>query len=119
MRVLKKNIRHFGDINTTKNLREGQSLQELLRKYKAEKSPIDIDITPEIFQERAAGVDPMCDIRTDRMELAQQACDQIARTHMLARANRGDMGKKKQEEFTWVTDSNGNIVKNPNVSEPE
>lgn len=119
MRVLKKNIRYHGDINTSKNLREGQSLQELLRKYKAEKSPVDVETTPEIFQERSAGVDPMCDIRTDKMELAQQACDQIARTHMLARANRGDMGKKKQEDFTYVTDTDGNIVKNSNVNETE
>lgn len=119
MRVQKKNIRIVSQINTNKYLRAGKSIEEILRQYKADKSPIDIDTVTEIWQERSAGVDPMCDIRTDRMELAQRACDQISRTHMLARANRGDMGEKKHEEFTYVTDTNGNIVKNPSLNKPE
>lgn len=119
MRVQKKNIRIVSKINTNKNLREGTSIEEMLRTYKADKTPIDVETIPEMFQERSAGVDPMCDIRTDRMELAQRACDQISRTHMLARANRGDMGNKEKEEFTYVTDTDGNIVKNPSLKPQE
>lgn len=91
----------------------GESLEQKLRRVVESGEPIDMDMTPEIYQERSAGVDPMCDIRTDKMQLAQDACDSITRTHMLARANRGDMGNKKVEEFTYITDTDGNIVKNP------
>lgn len=106
-------------INTNaQTTREGKSIEEMLRQMKANKEPLeDGNFTGEIFQERSAGVDPMCDIRTDRMQLAQDACDSITRTHLLARANRGDMGNKKAEEFTYVTDTDGNIIKNPNVTE--
>lgn len=114
MKYNNKNIRVSTQINTGE-IREGQSIEEMLRAMKASKTPIDVETTPEIFQERSAGVDPMCDIRTDKMELAQQACDKITRTHLLARANRGDFGKKKAEEFSYVTDTNGNIVENPTV----
>lgn len=107
-------------INTTtsitanmNNQYAGESLEQKLRRVVESGEPIDVEMTPEIYQERSAGVDPMCDIRTDKMQMAQDACDSITRTHILARANRNDMGKKKQEEFTWITDSNGNIVKNP------
>lgn len=116
MRYTNKNIRVSTQI-TAGEIREGKSIEQLLREMKASKSPIDVETAPEIFQERSAGVDPMCDIRTDKMALAQEACSQITRTHMLARANRGDMGNKKQEEFTYVTDTDGNIVKNPTLTE--
>lgn len=112
-----KNIYTPTQINTTFALREGESMESKLRRLTASNEPIDVDIAPEIYQERRTGVDPMCDIRTDRMQLAQDACDSITRTHMLARANREDFGKKKAEEFTYVTDSDGNIVKNTAVSE--
>ena len=115
MRVQQKFIRKRTCINTANTLREGESIEQKLRRINQTKEPVDVEMTPEIYQERSAGVDPMCDIRTDKMQLAQEACDAITRTHLLARANRGDMGKKKQEEFTYVTDTNGNIVKNPTL----
>ena len=115
MRYNKKNIRVTTQINTTEFLREGESIESKLRKIVASQESIDIEMSPEIYQERSAGVDPMCDIRTDKMALAQNACDSITRTHLLARANKNDMGTKKQEDFTYVTDSNGNVVKNPNL----
>lgn len=118
MRYTNKKIRVATQINTAKEfLKEGLSLQETLRQYKESNQEIeDLELAPEIFQERKDGVDPMCDIRTDKMQLAQDACDTITRTHLLARANKHDMGKKPQEEFTYVTDTNGNIVENPNIS---
>ena len=115
MRYTKKNIRVSTHINTTEFLREGESIESKLRKIVASQEPIDMDLTPEIYQERSAGVDPMCDIRNDKFAMAQDACDSITRTHLLARANRNDMGNKKQEEFTYVTDSNGNVIKNPKL----
>ena len=119
MKYKGKKIRVGTQINTNaQTTREGKSIEQMLRQMKANKEPLeDGSFTPEIFQERSAGVDPMCDIRTDKMALAQEACDSITRTHLLARANRGDMGNKKAEEFTYVTDTEGNIVKNPAISE--
>lgn len=107
----KKNIKTSTQI-CTKYMQEGESLERKLARITASNEPLNEAQKPIIFQERKAGVDPMCDIRTDKMAMAQDACDKITRTHMLARANREDFGKKKAEEFTWVTDTNGNIVKN-------
>lgn len=111
----KKTITKDTQLNNTCALREGETIEKKLARLVSNDEPIDMDMSPEIYQERSAGVDPFCDIRADRMAMAQEAQDKITRTHMLARANRNDMGKKKAEEFTYVTDTDGNIVKN-NVS---
>lgn len=102
-------------LDGTYNIQEGETLERRLARINESEEPINDINTPLIFQERKAGVDPFCDIRTDRMQLAQDARDKISRTHLLARANRDDMGKKPIEEFTYVTDSNGNIIKNEPV----
>lgn len=107
-----KNIVTRTQMDNTCAMAEGETIEKKLRRLVESGEPLDMDKAGLIYQERKSGVDPMCDIRTDRMEMAQQARDQITRTHMLARANREDMGKKKAEEFTYVTDTNGNIVKN-------
>ena len=99
-------------INTTPFLREGESIEEKLRRATATQEPLEVDFTPEIYQERAEGVDPMCDVRTDKFQMAQDACDTMSRTYLLGRMNRQEMGKKKAEEFTYITDTDGNIVKN-------
>lgn len=112
MKFQGKVTNHKTQIDTSQFIREGESIEERLRKVTISGEPIDTNVTPEIYQERKDGVDPLCDIRTDKMELAQQAFDTYTKTHMLARANRGDMGSKNAEEFTYVTDENGNIVEN-------
>ena len=103
---------HITQIDTSQYIREGESIEERLRKVTLSGEPIDTNVTPEIYQERKDGVDPLCDIRTDKMELAQQAFDTYTKTHMLARANRTDMGSKNASEFTYVTDEDGNIIEN-------
>lgn len=112
MRYTKKNITTKARMNTERFLREGQSIEQTLRKATMTKEPIEVDFTPEIYQERKAGVDPMCDIRTDKFAMAQAACDNMSRTYLLGRKNRDDFGKKKAEEFTYVIDTDGNVVKN-------
>lgn len=107
-----KNIFTQSKINTSHNLREGESIEQTLRRITASGEVIETDASPEIFQERNAGVDPLCDIRTDKMEMAQAAFDKVTRTHLLARANKDDFGKKELEDFSFVTDENGNIVEN-------
>lgn len=113
MRYKNKNITKKSDFDTQHVLREGESIEEKLRRLTLTKEPMEVDFTPEIYQERKAGVDPACDIRTDKFEIAQAACDTMSRTYALARHNRDDFGKKKVEEFTYVTDTDGNVIKNP------
>lgn len=109
----KKKITQPAKINTNRFLIAGESMEEKLRRATMTKEPIEVDFTPEIYQERKAGVDPMCDIRTDKFEMAQVACDTMSRTYLLARQNRDDFGKDengKPKKHTWVTDTDGNIV---------
>lgn len=115
MRYTNKKITQKAKINTSNFLREGESMEEKLRRATMTKEPIEVDFTPEMYQERKAGVDPMCDIRTDKFQMAQDACDTMTRTYLLGRLNREDLGKKKAEEFTYVTDTDGNIVQNPAI----
>lgn len=118
MRYTPKKINQPAKINTAYNLREGESIEEKLRRLTITREPIEVDFTPEIYQERSEGVDPLCDIRTDRFEMAQAACDTMSRTYLLARKNRDDFGKDENgnpKKLTWVTDSDGNIVKDQPV----
>lgn len=112
----KKNIVVKTQLETSEHYTEGETIEKNLARITASDEPINQTTVPLLYQERKEGVNPLYDIRTDRMEMAQMARDKITRTHMLARANRDDMGKKKQEDFTYVTDTNGNIVKNPNLT---
>lgn len=118
MRYTNKKVATKAKINTNQFLREGESIEQKLRRVTATKEPIECDFTPEIYQERKAGVDPMCDIRTDKFEMAQAACDKMSRTYLLARMNRDDYGKDENgnpKKYTYVTDSDGNIVKAESV----
>lgn len=113
MRYTNKKIATPAKINTNYVLREGESIEQKLRRMTLTKEPLEVDFTPEIYQERKAGVDPMCDIRTDKFEMAQAACDTMTRTYLLARKNRDDFGKDENgnpKKHTWVTDTDGNII---------
>lgn len=112
MRYTNKKITQPSLIQSAK-IQEGESIEQKLRRLTITKEPIEVDFTPEIFQERKAGVDPMCDIRTDKFEMAQAACDIMTRTYLLGRKNRDNFGKDengKPKKHTWVTDTDGNIV---------
>lgn len=97
-------------INTTANLREGQSIEEVMRintTNKVQPAPM----LPELYQKRNEGIDPLCDIRTDKFEMAMQAMDKVTRLHLLASQNKDKMGKS---DNTWITDEDGNpIYENP------
>lgn len=49
-----------------------------------QKEPIT-DGAPLVFQERKDGVDPVCDIRTDRFQLALEAQGQAVKNHLAGR----------------------------------
>lgn len=103
-------------INTVANLREGQSIEEVMRintTNKVQPSPI----LPELYQKRNEGIDPLCDIRTDKFEMAMQAMDKVTRLHLLASQNKDKMGKS---DNTWITDEDGKpLYDNPHANTEE
>lgn len=119
MKYKGKNIKQTTQLLTSEMFSEGETIEKRLARIVQSEEPMTEATVPLLYQERKEGVNPMYDIRTDRMEMAQMARDKITRTHMLARANREDMGKKRQEEFTYVTDTNGNIIKNPALEQKQ
>lgn len=103
-------------INTTDFLREGQSIEEVMRINTANKQQ-PAAILPEIYQERNEGVDPLCDIRTDKFDMAIEAMDKVTRAHLLASQNKDKMGKS---DNTWITDDDGNpLYENPHANANE
>ena len=108
-------INHFkSTINTSKNLREGQSIEEVMRINTANKEQL-VAMLPELYQKREEGIDPMCDIRTDKFQMAQDAMDKVTRAHLLASQNRDKLGKI---DNTWITDEEGNpMYENPHAQQ--
>lgn len=106
----KKVIYHQSYINTSAELREGQSIEDVLRIATANKEPVG-QVMPEMYQARNEGIDPLCDVRTDKFDLALRAQDKITRAHLLAHQNRDNFGKG---DNSWITDEDGNpIFENP------
>ena len=101
-------------INTTQNLREGQSIEEVMRINTANKQQ-PAPMLPEMYQKRGEGIDPLCDVRTDKFEQAMLAMDKVTRLHLLASQNKDKMGKP---DNTWITDEEGTpIYDNPHATE--
>lgn len=76
-------IRSNSRITTNGIAREGESLEEFLRKATQGKEPIQA--TAKVtYNERKDGVLPQHDIRTDRFELAQMQTDTYHRTRAAA-----------------------------------
>lgn len=97
-------------INTSKFLREGQSIEETMRIATANKEE-QVAMLPEIYQKRNEGIDPLCDIRTDKFQLAQDAMDKVTRAHLLAHQNKDKMGQERDN--SWITDEEGNPMYEP------
>ena len=58
---------------------EGQSIEEMIRKATATNEPIEAN-APMVYTEKAKGVLPETDIRTDRFELAIDAIDKFSKS---------------------------------------
>lgn len=89
-------------IDTRKFLRDGESIEEKMRRVTTTNEPID-DIAPPIYQERNAGVDPACDPRTDRFDLAIEAMDKVYENEIAKRSEKVER-QKQNEEVTYVTE---------------
>lgn len=70
-RVRTQIVRHATEI--------GQSIEEMLREATANKEPIEAS-APMIYTQKADGVRPEFDIRTDRQEIALDATDKFSKS---------------------------------------
>jgi len=96
MYTLKQNIDRGKSLITTKGiLREGQSLEEFLRK--AMKGTEPIQATAKVtYNDRKDGVLPQHDIRTDRFDMALMQTDKLHATQAAAR-HTADFGPTPEE----------------------
>lgn len=63
---------------------EGESIEAKIRRVVNNKEPIS-DGAPLIYTDRKDGVRPEYDIRTDRFEIAVEAMDKVAQSHVAKR----------------------------------
>ena len=85
-------------INTAKYLRQGESIEEKMRRVTQTQEPID-DNAPPLYQEKNSGVDPACDVRTDRFDLALEAIE---------KANNKEASEVAETEHKPITEHNEN-----------
>lgn len=91
-------------INTQENVREGQSIEEKMRKIIETKEPIKCTTT-KIYQPRKDGVAPECDIRTDRFDIAVEAMHKVAVNELSELAKPAE--KEKPANGSGETETNG------------
>ena len=73
---------------------EGKPIEAKVRKLVHDKTPIE-DGAELVYQDREAGVDPSCNIRTDRWELAAAAMDKVTKATL---AKRDGLGKEAKRD---------------------
>jgi histidinol dehydrogenase len=81
---------------------EGETMEQKINRIVNNKEPIK-DGAPITYTERKDGVRPEYDIRTDRFEIALEATDTIAKSHL----------SKRQQAMKDLADK-----KNPKTDEP-
>lgn len=94
------------EIRGLKGAPNAQSLEQKIAALIATNSPIEA-ISPMIYEERGAGVNPGHNIRTDRMEVALDAVDKITKTQIAIREERAQQRAAAQEPkggITYVTE---------------
>lgn len=92
-------------INTSQFVREGESIEEKMRRITQTKEPIE-DSAPAIYQEKNSGVDPACDIRTDRFDLALEAIEKSYSADQATETAKGDNkpDAEPKEDTTYITE---------------
>lgn len=66
---------------------QGETIEKKVARIVNNNEPIE-DVAPLIYTERAQGVLPAYDIRSDRMEIALDAMDKVTKSHIAARMER-------------------------------
>lgn len=77
----------------------GESIEQLLRRMTANKSPIPADVPP-IYTPYKDGIIPDYDIRADRFDVAMQAQDKFAASEIAKGAQLGDLADIKGADVT-------------------
>jgi len=93
------------DIN---NSYPGERIEDKVARIVNNKEPIK-DGAPLIYHERKDGLDPKCDIRTDRFDVAMEVQDKYARHKWAKRADLKPIeGGKGETPTQQTTDANSN-----------
>lgn len=87
-------VRHVTEI--------GQSIEEMIRQSIETKAPIEAT-APMIYTEKAKGVQPEHDIRTDRQELALDATDKFSKS-MRAKTDEKPQGETGEQTIGGGTE---------------
>jgi hypothetical protein len=74
-----------------------ETLEMKIRRILNNKEPIT-DTAPLIYTERADGVQPQYDVRTDRMEIALDAMDVASKSHRAKREERHQLEQKAADK---------------------
>lgn len=97
-KVMKKGIIYPTTQISVKLTKQAESIEEMLRRVRNSKEPIQANAKVN-YTERADGVLPMYDIRTDRFDYAMQAADRVHATRYASRMQ--EDGFKQNENGTW------------------
>jgi histidinol dehydrogenase len=76
---------------------EGETIEQKMNRIVNNKEPIK-DGAPITYTERKDGVKPEHNIRTDRFEIALEATDNIAKSHLAKRKQTMDEFNKKNKD---------------------
>lgn len=81
--MIKLNIDRFTGFNVNNGV-EGETIEQKMERVIENNEPIT-DSAPIIYTERADGILPQYDVRTDRFEIAIDAMDKVSKTHVAKR----------------------------------
>jgi hypothetical protein len=88
--------RYHNSLIRCKRKFEGESIEGKVKRLMANKEPIK-DGSPIIYTDRADGVNPAYNVRTDRWELATDAMDKISRQKEASKDGIGKIVKMKSD----------------------
>ena len=96
---MKKGIKTYHTDIKVPITRDGESLEEMLRRVRNSKEPIQANAKVN-YTERKDGVLPQYDIRSDRFEYAMNAANRVHATKYAQRMN--EDGFKQDENGKWI-----------------
>lgn len=76
---------------------EGETIEEKIERIRNNKDGID-EGAETLYNERNEGVNPLTNVRTDRMELAIEASDKQTKAYLAQRQKREDATKEEKEQ---------------------
>ena len=88
--------------------KEGEPIERRVEKLMAGKEPIQ-DVVDAIYTERADGVQPQYNIRTDRFEMAIEATDKMVKMHRAKRENAGRSRESEKGKYTKGESTDGKV----------